>query len=114
MNGEDDDGYFRRVPNAAACFEPAHTRHVEIEEHKIGQEFSKAEQGRFAGTGFHNFIVLTGKDHAHDSADLRLVVDNQNFSSAHLFSSANFRTTGSVKKNSDPSPSVLSTQMSPP
>src|SRR5581483_7257787 len=81
--------------------------------HQIRKEFPETQQGGLTRTRFHDFIVLSRQNDAHDAADLRLIIDDKDLTCAQECCSPALAV-GRVKKNSEPCPDRLSAQISPP
>ena len=78
-----DDSDASARANLAARGQPAHARHVDVEQHQIGMIIAQLLQRLFAGFGVVHFISGAGESGAHDAADLGLVVHDENASGAH-------------------------------
>ena len=67
----------------AAGLEPAHARHVHVEQDEIEPLVAELLQRRLAALGIVHLVALAGQRHAHDPPNLRVVVDDENPAGAH-------------------------------
>src|ERR1700735_2620163 len=82
-DGEHDYGHVAGSPNFSASIETGHSRHIHVEDDQDGPLCTKHFERLLSTGSFDNGITVRRKSGAHNAADLRLVVNDQNGAGVH-------------------------------